>query len=531
MFLHTLAHPNFQSRIASTISRQKWSELKPIIQSSTPADFLRQLFQFDNFDTDLVVSFFKWSQKRCEAAFSIEDHVRLFILLANEKKYPKLRSLLHTFPKQAETFSISTVCHSLLTVSDKACANIVVFDMLISALVSNGKVDLAFEGFMRVGDYGFKLSVRSCNLLLAALVKDGRTGNVEFAYKEMVRRRIGMDVITFNTVVCGLCKAGKLNKARDVVEDMSIHGVAPNVVTYNTLIDGYCKRGGEGRMYKADALLKNMVEKGISPSVITIIKEMKDQGVRPSVLTYNSLINGLCGDGKVDAALSLRDEMVAVDVEPNIVTHSTLINGYSKNNMLKKARDLFDNIISQGVALNVLTFNALINAYCRVGELEEAVAIFNLMLDNKVSPNVSTYNCLVGACCRDGDMEAGHKLLSEMEKGLKYDVVTYNIRIDAMCKRGETRKAVSLKAALGVKKRMEKEGKRPNVVTFYVLIKGFSRSGKLEQANRFLNEMLEKGLVPNRITYDLIKEEIMEKGFVPDIDGHLYSDLVAADSP
>ncbi|KAG6427506.1 hypothetical protein SASPL_111752 [Salvia splendens] len=431
LFLHTLADPNFQSRIASTISRQKWTELKPIIQSSTPADFLRQLFQFDNFDTDLVVSFFKWSQKRCEAAFSIEDHVRLFILLVNEKKYPKLRSLLHTFLKQAETLSISTFCHSLLIVSDNVCANIVVFDMLISALVSNGKVDLAFEGFMRAGDYGFKLSVRLCNLLLAMLVKDGRTGNVEFAYKEMVRRRIWMDVITFNTVVCGLCKAGKLNKARDVVEDMSIHGVAPNVVTYNTLIDGYCKRG----------------------------------------------------------------------------------------------------------------------------------AIFNLMLDNKVSPNVSTYNCLVGAYYRDGEMEAGHKLLSEMEeKGLKYDIVTYNIRIDTMCKSGETRKAVrlvdemckrglnpshvtyntlmdgyckqgSLKAALGVKKRMEKEGKRPNVVTFNVLIKGFSQSGKLEEANRFLNEMLEKGLIPNRITYDLIKEEMMEKGFVPDIDGHLYSDLVAADSP
>ncbi|KAH6832906.1 Pentatricopeptide repeat superfamily protein [Perilla frutescens var. hirtella] len=207
----------------------------------------------------------------------------------------------------------------------------VVFYMLILALVTNRKVDLAFEGFMRMRawDYGFKLSVRSCNSMLAALVRCGKIGNVEFAYKEMVRRRIEADLTTFNTVVNRLCKAGRLNKASDIVEHMSVYGVTTSVVTYNTLIDDYCKRGGAGRMYKADALLKKMVEKGLSPSVITynilidgfckddnlaaslrLLKEMKEQGVRPSVITYNTLINGLCADGKIDEAMSLRDEMV-----------------------------------------------------------------------------------------------------------------------------------------------------------------------------------------------------------------------------
>ncbi|KAH6837569.1 Pentatricopeptide repeat superfamily protein [Perilla frutescens var. hirtella] len=505
LLLHTVAagrppftDPDFQFQISSIISRQKWSELRLITEPCTHVYFFDQLFRFNNFDSDLIISFFKWSQRK-------------------------------------------------------------------------HKVDLAFEGFMRAGDYGFKLSVRSCNSMLAALVRGGRIGNVEFAYKEMVRRRIEADSTTFNTVVNGLCKAGRLNKASDIVEDMGVYGVTTSVVTYNTLIDGYCKRGGAGRMYKADALLKKMVEKGLSPSVITynilidgfckddnlaaslrLLKEMKEQGVRPSVITYNTLINGLCADGKIDEAMSLRDEMVGMGLEPNIVTHSVFINGYSKKKMLNEARELFDDIVSKGVAVNVMTFNTLINAYCRAGELGEAVAIFNLMLGKEVSPDVSTYNCLIGAYYRDGKMEAADKLLNEMEeKGLKADVVTYNIRIDAMCKSGETRKAVrfldemfkkglhpshitynslmdgyckqgNLKAALTVKKRMEKEKKRQNVVTYNVLIKAFSESGKLEEANRYLNEMLEKGLVPNRITYDLIKEEMMEKGFVPDIDGHIY---------
>ncbi|KAF4373962.1 hypothetical protein F8388_007868 [Cannabis sativa] len=68
---------------------------------------------------------------------------------------------------------------------------------------------------------------------------------------------------------------------------------------------------------------------------------------------------------------------------------------------------------------------------------------------------------------------------------------------------------------------MEKDGKRANIVTYNLLIKGYCEKGMLEDANRLLNEMLEKGLVPNRITYDVVREEMLEKGFCPDIAGHL----------
>lgn len=70
---------------------------------------------------------------------------------------------------------------------------------------------------------------------------------------------------------------------------------------------------------------------------------------------------------------------------------------------------------------------------------------------------------------------------------------------------------------------MEKEKKWPNIVTYNVLIKGFCQKGKLEDANSLLNELLEKGLIPNKTTYQIIREEMMEKGFIPDIEGHMYN--------
>ncbi|KAL0387349.1 UNVERIFIED_CONTAM: Pentatricopeptide repeat-containing protein [Sesamum radiatum] len=534
MCCHFVSGPDFQSQVSFLISNHKWSQLKSLTESSNPTDILHQLFLFKNFNSDLILSYFKWSQHAFQVTHSIENYVKLFILLANVRKYPKIRSLLDIFVKQGEPISVSMFCHTLLTLSDNSCACNVVFDMLILVCVNNGKLELALECFRRAGDYGFKLSVVSCNSLLSALVREGRIGNVEFVYKEMIRRRVEFNLITFNTVINGLCKAGRLNKAGDIVEDMKGYGIVPSVVTYNALIDGYCKRGGPGRMYKADALLKEMVESGVFPNVITynvlidgfckdvnvaasirLFNEMKEQGLRAGVITYNSLINGLCSDGKVDEALGLRDEMLEIGLEPNIVTYNAFINGFSKKKRLKEARELFDDIVDKGVAVNVVTFNTLINAYCKTGQLEEALVLRNLMLEKMVSPNVSTYNCLIGGYYHVGEIEAANKILDELEeKGLKADVVTYNIRINAMCGRGETRKAVRYldemcrkglspshitynalvdgycqqgnpSAALTVKKRMEKEGKRPNVVTYNILIKGFCRSGKLEEANNF----------------------------------------------
>ena len=61
-----------------------------------------------------------------------------------------------------------------------------------------------------------------------------------------------------------------------------------------------------------------------------------------------------------------------------------------------------------------------------------------------------------------------------------------------------------------------------------MLIKAFCEKGKLKEANEFLNKMLEKGLIPNHITYDIVREKMLERGFVPDIDVHLYNNPITS---
>ncbi|KAJ4956507.1 hypothetical protein NE237_013290 [Protea cynaroides] len=221
----------------------------------------------------------------------------------------------------------------------------------------------------------------------------------------MIRRKVTPNSITSNIVISGLSWC-----------------CSTSVVTYNTLIDGYCKMGRVGKMYKADALLKEMISSKIYPNEIT----------------FNSLIDGYCKDENTSAAiklfkemkrqacdaLSIKNEMMGLNLKPSIVTYNALINGFSKKGMFNEAKVLFDNIADHGLFLNVITFNILMDAYCKFREIEKAIRLHGFMLETTIQPNISTYNCL--------------------NKGVPADLMTYNILIGALCREEESRKAVRL---------------------------------------------------------------------------------------
>lgn len=180
-----------------------------------PATLLDQLLNA-GVDSELVLRFFQWSQKEFKLSYGVEATGKVLHFLANSKRYSKVRSCLHNLVKSKE-HSVSSVFHSLLLGGGRSSATALIIDMLVLAYVRNLELHSACEAFRRAQDYGFKLSLPSCNPLLSALVKENKTGDMEHVYKKMKKRRIQPNLIIFNIFISGLCKA---NKAEDVIEDM-----------------------------------------------------------------------------------------------------------------------------------------------------------------------------------------------------------------------------------------------------------------------------------------------------------------------
>uniref|UniRef100_A0A0D9XKS6 DUF8040 domain-containing protein n=2 Tax=Leersia perrieri TaxID=77586 RepID=A0A0D9XKS6_9ORYZ len=440
-----------------------------------------------------------------------------------------------------------------------------VADMLVLALARSTRPLASYDAFLLAGEIHprHRPSTASVNALLAALIGAKRADLAEKAFRSALRRRMTPDIYTFNTVISALCRVGQLRKAGDLAKDIRAWGLSPSVATYNSLIDGYCKKGGAGNMYHVDMLLKEMVESRISPSAVTfrvlingyfknsntgaavrVFEEMKKQGIAATVVTYNVLISGLCREGKVEEGVKLMEEMEDLGLSPDVVTFGSVLNGFCKKGMMADAKGWIDGMPERNVEPGVVTYNILIDGYRRLGMMEDAMAVKEAMAKKGISPNVTTFTCLITGFCRCGDWRSASGLLDEMkEKGIKADVITYNVLIGALCCKGDVKKAVKLldemskvglepnhltyntviqgfcdkgniKGAYEIRTKMEKCRKRANVVTYNVLIKYFCQIGKMEEANDLLNEMLDKGLVPNGITYETIKEGMMEKGYV-----------------
>lgn len=65
--------------------------------------------------------------------------------------------------------------------------------------------------------------------------------------------------------------------------------------------------------------------------------EMERCGIFPDVVTYNILIKGLCGSGRLEEATSLIEKMDEVAVLANSATYNVVIDGFYKTGDMEKA--------------------------------------------------------------------------------------------------------------------------------------------------------------------------------------------------
>ncbi|RWR95037.1 hypothetical protein CKAN_02435800 [Cinnamomum micranthum f. kanehirae] len=138
--------------------------------------------------------------------------------------------------------------------------------------------------------------------------------------------------VNYNSIISGFCKVHKTAEAEALVREMELESV------YNTLIDGHA------RVFQFDRCFQ-------------ILQEMKEKGFHPKVVSYGSLINGLCKNGKVVEAEILLEDMADRGVTSNVKFYNMLIDGYCKMDKLLEAFKLLKEMAEKGIARTVVTSN------------------------------------------------------------------------------------------------------------------------------------------------------------------------------
>ncbi|RZC88433.1 hypothetical protein C5167_016235 [Papaver somniferum] len=159
--------------------------------------------------------------------------------------------------------------------------------------------------------------------------------------------------------------------------------------------------------------------------------------------------------------------------------------------------DIFEKMSSEGCKADVFTFNSLIYGSCKADRLEEALGFYHDMLLKGVIANSVTYNTLIHALLRTGKLQVFPRTL---------DVITYN----ALIKKYVAEESVD--KAWGIYNGMLEKGVAPNNVSFNMLVNGLCRTGRVEEARKLLTDNIEQGFEPDIVSYNSIINGFCKSG-------------------
>ncbi|KAF5931696.1 hypothetical protein HYC85_027867 [Camellia sinensis] len=148
-------------------------------------------------------------------------------------------------------------------------------------------------------------------------------------------------------------------------------------------------------------------------------------------------------------------------------------------------------------------FNVLLRAFCTQRQMKEARSVFNRM-HPRFSPNTKTMNILLLGFKESGDVTAVELFYHEMvRRGFKPNNVTYNIRIDAYCKKG------CFGDGLRLLTEMEGVNCLPTIETITTLIHGAGVAQNIAKARELFEEIPMRNLRADTGAYNALLSSLV----------------------
>ncbi|KAK6123989.1 hypothetical protein DH2020_042272 [Rehmannia glutinosa] len=500
--------PNWRIRIkqrelvsqASTILLQRHSKLwapllKPLKLSSnfTPSLF-HQILNGIQTHPKICYSFYKWAQKALDFKPDLRAQCRLIRIL---------------LPRKGADFqNISPVLNSVIVCycsKQMYCQSLEVYQM--------GK------------QYGFGLSVDTCNALLnllcdknelrlawccyASFIRNGVSGD-EFTwpviarvlYKdgkfERISRILVMGIYNpdmFDLMIDGYSKRGDFEAAFDYLNELCSKGIEPSFRTYSSMLDGACKHQDEKVI---ENVMSFMVEKGHIP--------------KPHASDYDLIIQKLCDMGKTfamdlffkrshDEKIELQhttyeymlSALLSEKVSENC--YNDLVIVLCKENPSREASNLLVDIIRRGFISEAKELSKYVNKQCAEGRWREAEELFDLIMDQGCLLDSISCGYFVKRYCSRREIGKAIMLHDKLEdlKGT-LDMSTYNVLLAALFREKRIEETIKVFDYMKACKRLNSE-------SFSVMIRGLCHEKELRKAMKLHDEMLELGLKPDQRTY------------------------------
>ncbi|XP_022739687.1 pentatricopeptide repeat-containing protein At5g66520 [Durio zibethinus] len=336
------------------------------------------------------------------------------------------------------------------------------------------------EELKRIHAHMFKTGLVADTILVSKVLTfcvSPKYGNLEYA--QMVFDRVNRpNTFMYNAMIKGYAKSNKPEKALLLYQHMLYVSVPHNSYTFPFLL-------------KACSSLSAMEEtKQIHAHVIKL-------GFASEVYATNSLLHVYATSGSINAARLLFDQVS----ERDIVSCNTMVDGYAKCGKMEIAYEIFKDMPTK----NVISWTTMISGYVGAGMHKEALNLFHEMQTEGVKPDNVALASILSACSCLGALDQGRWIHAYIDKiGIEIDPILGCVLIDMYAKCGDMEEALEL----------FKKVKKKEVSLWTALISGFAIHGRGREALDWFENMQKEGIKPNHITFTAILTACSHSGLV-----------------
>lgn len=283
------------------------------------------------------------------------------------------------------------------------------YNCLLKGLCFVGRVEDAYEMLSNIKKCCWKkVDIYSYTAVMDGFCKVGRTDEAVELLNEAIEIGLTPSIVMYNTIFNGYFKEGRPMEGFDLLERMKERDCDPDYVSYSTLLHGLLQWGEISAGVKVynemldlgfrvdermmNTLLRGVCrrsrkEKELLKDAYNMFDEMSKRGCDIDPCAFELMVEAFCNGNEMDRAFVNLCEMINIGLAPRTYTLNTVVKGLCLEGKIEKAMSLLVSVCrGRTEMLDRVAFDVLINEMNRQGMVTNATCVYCCALKNGVIP-------------------------------------------------------------------------------------------------------------------------------------------------
>ncbi|KAL2347897.1 hypothetical protein Fmac_001897 [Flemingia macrophylla] len=227
----------------------------------------------------------------------------------------------------------------------------------------------------------------------------------------------------------------------------------------------------------------------------------------PNSTSLRVMVDALCKEGELQQTVDTLDRIMTKRTfrSPSMIVHCAL--------MLRILERDTRRLLQKNLLHETVVYSLIVHVKVLSGDLDSAWGLYMEMVGRGIEGNAFVYNSFIGAFCRDRRIEEAVGLMREMEgKGLEpYGETLQHVVV------GCAADSERLEECVRAFEEMVKVGFVPGYLVFNEVVGKLCEGGYVEKANEMLTVLLDRGFMPDDVTYCRLMQGYAEKREVQEV--------------